>query len=115
MQQLRGCYHTCKIDPSVFVEPEPHQTVPIETVSSETVHAFRWNPKIHVDAIRRETIRGNGGSLFGLFGGATRKTADSCFTHITNFVAQRHSVITRRCQFLEPMAYLNVEITDKQC
>ncbi len=56
LQQLRGCYHTCTIDPSVFVEPEPHQTVPIETVPSD--HAFRWNPKIHVDAIRRETIRG---------------------------------------------------------
>ncbi len=37
------------------------------------------------------------------------------FTHITNFVAQRHSVITRGHQFLEPRAYLNIEITDEQC
>ncbi len=114
LQQLRGCYHICTIDPSVFVEPEPHQTVPIEIVSSETAHAFRWNPKIHVDAIRRETIRGKGCSLLGLCGGASCKMADSFFTHITNFVAQRHSVITRGQQFLEPRAYLNVEIIDKQ-
>jgi hypothetical protein len=99
MQQLWGCYHTCKIDPSVFVEPETHQTVPIETASSGTVHAFRWNPKIHVDAIRKEIIRGNGGSLLGPCGGASCKTADSFFTHITNFVAQRHSVIKKGHQF----------------
>jgi hypothetical protein len=67
-----------------------------------------------VDTIRRETIRGNGGSFLGRCGGASRKTADSVFTHITNFVAQRHSVITRGHQFLEPRAYLNVEITDEQ-
>jgi hypothetical protein len=40
--------------------------------------------------------------------------ADSFFTHITNFVAKRHSVITRGHQFLEPRSYLNVEITDRQ-
>jgi hypothetical protein len=107
LQQLRGCYHTCTIDPFVFVEPEPHQTVPIETVSSETVHAFRWNPKFHVDTIRRETIRGKGVSLLGQCGEASCKTANSFFTHITNFVAQRHSVITRGHQVLEPRAYLN--------
>jgi hypothetical protein len=98
-----------------LVEPEPHQTVPIETVSSETVQAFRWNPMIYMDAIRRETIRGKGGSLLGPCGRASCKMADSFFTHITNFVAQRHSVITSRHQFLEPRAYLNVEITNKQC
>ncbi len=114
LQQLRGCDHTCTIDPSVFVEPEPHQTVPIKTMSLETVHAFRWNSNIHVDAIRRETIRGKGGSLLGPCSGASCKTADSFFTHITNFVAQRHSVITRGHQFLEPRAYLNVEITEEQ-
>ncbi len=65
--------------------------------------------------IRRETIRGNGGSILGPCGGARCKTADSFFTRITNFVAQRHSVITRAHQFLEPRAYLNIEITDKQC
>jgi hypothetical protein len=95
MQQLRGCYHTCKIDASVFVEPELHQTVPIKTASSETVHAFRWNPKIHVGAIRRETTKGNGGFLLGPCGGASCKTADSFFIHVTNFVALRHSVIIR--------------------
>jgi hypothetical protein len=76
---------SCKIDPSVFVEPEPHQTVPIEIMSSETVHAFRWNPKVHVGAIRRETIRGNDDSLLGPCGGASRKMADSFFTHIKHF------------------------------
>jgi hypothetical protein len=33
MQQLQGCYHTCKVDPSAFIELPPHQTVPIETAS----------------------------------------------------------------------------------
>ena len=47
-------------------------------------------------------------------GGASRKTANAFFSHITNFVSQRHSVITRGRQFLEPMAYLNVENTDEQ-
>ncbi len=115
MQQLQGCYHTCKNDPSFFVEPEPCQTVPIETASSETDHAFRWNQKIHVDTIRRETIRGNSSSLLGLCGGASCKMADSFFTHIKKIVAQRHSVITRGRQFLEPRAYLNIEIIDEQC
>ena len=66
-----------------------------------------------MDAIRREIIRGKGGSLLGQCGEASRKTADSFFTHITNFVAQRHSLITRGCQFLEPRAYSNVEITEE--
>jgi hypothetical protein len=115
MLQFRGCYHTSKIDPSVFVEPEPDKTVAIEIVSQETLNAFRWNPKIHMDAIRRETTRGHNGSLLGPCGGASCKTANAFFSHITNFVSQRHSVITRGHQFLEPRAYLNVEITDEQC
>ena len=78
------------------------------------INAFRLNPKIHMDAIRRETTRGNNGSLLGPCGGASRKTADAFFSYITNFVSQRHSVITRGRQFLEPMVYLNVEITDEQ-
>jgi hypothetical protein len=57
MLQFRGCHHTFKIDPSVFVEPEPDKIVAIEIVSQETLNAFRWNPKIHMDAIRRETTR----------------------------------------------------------
>ncbi len=114
MLQLRGCYHTSKIDPSVFVKPEPDKTVVIEIVSREMLNAFRWNSKIHMDAIRRETTRGNNGSLLGPCGGASRKTADAFFSYITNFVSQRHSVITRGRQFLEPRAYLNVEKTDEQ-
>jgi hypothetical protein len=114
MLQFRGCYHTSKIDPSVFVKPEPDKTVAIEIVSQETLNAFRWNPKIHMDAIRRETTRGNNGSLLGPCGGASHMTADAFFIHITNFVSRRHSVITRGCPFLEPRAYLNVEITDEQ-
>jgi hypothetical protein len=35
--QFRGCYHTSKIDPSVFVKPEPDKTVAIETVSQDTL------------------------------------------------------------------------------
>jgi hypothetical protein len=35
MLQFRGCYHTSKIDPSVFVEPETDKTVVIEIVSQE--------------------------------------------------------------------------------
>ncbi len=56
----------------------------------------------------------NNGSLLGPCGGASRKTADVFFSHITNFVSQRHSVITRGHQFLEPRVYLNVEKTDEQ-
>jgi hypothetical protein len=78
------------------------------------LNAFRWNPKIHMDAIRRETTRGNNGSLLGPCGGASHKTASAFFRHITNFVSQRHSVITRGHEVLEPRAYLNVEITDEQ-
>jgi len=59
------------------VEPEPDQTVAIEVASPKTVHAFRWNLKIHVDAISRETTRGHGCSLLGPSGGASRTTADS--------------------------------------
>ncbi len=95
MLQFQGSYHTSKIDPSVFVEPEPDKTVAIEIVSQEMLNAFRWNPNIHIDAIRRETTRGNNGSLLGPCGGASHKTADAFFSHITNFVSQRHSVITR--------------------
>jgi hypothetical protein len=32
-------------------------------------------------------------------GGASRKTVDAFFSHITNFISQRHSVITRGHQF----------------
>ncbi len=112
--QIWGCYHTSKIDPSVFVELELEKTVAIEIVSQETLNAFRWNPKIHMDAIRRETIRGNNGSFLGPCGGASCKTANAFFSHITYFVSQRPSVITRGHQFLEPGAFLNVEITDEQ-
>jgi hypothetical protein len=83
-------------------------------LSQEMINAFRLNPKIHMDAIRRETTWGNYGSLLGPCGEASCKTANAFFSHITNFVSQRHSVITRGRQFLEPMAYLNVEITDEQ-
>jgi hypothetical protein len=88
MLQFQGCYHTSKIDPSVFVEPEPDKTVVIEIVSRETLNAFRWNPKIHMDAIRRETTMGNNGSLLGPCGGASRMTADAFFSHITIFFTE---------------------------
>ncbi len=83
MLQFQGCYHSSKIDPSVFVEPEPDKTVAIEIVSQETLNAFRWNPTIHVDAIRRETTRGNNGSLLGPCGGVSCKTTHAFFNHIT--------------------------------
>jgi hypothetical protein len=89
--QFQGCYHTSKIDPSVFVEPEPDKTVAIEIVSQEMLNAFRWSPKIHMDAIRRET-RGNNGSLLGPCGGASHKTADAFFSYTTNFVSQTSEV-----------------------
>jgi hypothetical protein len=41
MLQFRGCYHTSKIVPSVFVEPEPDKTVAIEIIYHETLNAFR--------------------------------------------------------------------------
>ncbi len=78
------------------------------------LNVFKLNPKIYMDAIRRETTRGNYVSLLGPCGEASPKTVDAFFSHITNFVSQRHSVITRGCQFLEPMAYLNVETIDEQ-
>jgi hypothetical protein len=111
MLQFRGCYHTSKIDPSVFVKPEPDKTVAIEIISQETLNAFRWNPKFHMDAIRRETTRGSNGSLLGPCGEASRKTADAFFSHITNFVSQRHSVITRGISFWSRGP---IEITDEQ-
>jgi hypothetical protein len=67
--QLRGCYITSKMGPSVFVEPE-RDDVMAESAEADKQNAkllsnynFSWKPKFHVDAFERETKRAPDGSL----------------------------------------------------
>jgi hypothetical protein len=116
--QLRGCYLTTKIDPSVFVEPCQAAEMAVDIAEAnklnETLHLFTWKPKVFVDAINRETTRNMDGHLIGPCGAASQTTVNSYFTHITNFVAEHHANATRGRKFLEPGSYLNVEVTDDQ-
>jgi hypothetical protein len=116
--QLRGCYLTTKIDPSVFVEPchaaEMATDIREATELNETLHLFTWKPKVFVDAINRETTRNTDGHLIGPCGGASHDTVHTYFTHITSFVAQQHANATKGRKFLEPSSFLNVEVTDDQ-
>ena len=116
--QLRGCYLTTKIDPSVFVEPchaaEMATDIREATELNETLHLFTWKPKVFVDAINCETTRNKNGHLIGPCRAASQKTANSYFTHITNFVAGEHANTMKGHKFLEPSSFLNVEVTDDQ-
>ena len=67
-----------------------------------------------MDAINRETMRNKNGHLIKPCGAASQKTANSYFTHITNFVAGEHANATEGRKFLEPSSFLNVEVTDDQ-
>ncbi len=67
-----------------------------------------------MDAINRETMKNKDGHLIGSCGAASQITANSCFTHITNFVAQQHSNVTKGHKFLELSSCLDVEVTYDQ-
>ena len=118
INQLRGCYLTTKIDPSVFVEPCRAAEIAADAAEAqklnETLHLFTWKPKVFVDAINRETTRNENGHLIGPCGAASQNTANSYLTHITNFVAGQHANATKGRKFLEPSSFLNVEVTDDQ-
>jgi hypothetical protein len=81
---------------------------------NETLHLFTWKPKVFMDAINRETMKNKDGHLIGSCGAASQITANSCFTHITNFVAQQHSNVTKGHKFLELSSCLDVEVTYDQ-
>jgi len=115
--QLRGCYITSKMDPSVFVDLERDDVMAAEAAEADTQNAkllcnykFSWKPKFHVDAFERETKRAQDGSLEHN-GRASEKTAMGFYYHITNFVAQLHANTTRGRKYLQPSAYLNVKIS----
>ncbi len=116
--QLRGYYLATKTNPSVFVEPDQAAEMAANVANAnklnETLHLFTWKPKVFVDAINRETNRNKDAHLIGLCGVASQITAKSYFTHITNFVAQQHSNVTKGRKFLEPSSCLDVEVTDDQ-
>jgi hypothetical protein len=85
--QLRGCYLTTKIDPSVFVGPDQAAEMAANVAKAnklnETLHIFTWKPKVFVDAINHETTKNKDGHLIGPCGAASQITANSYFTHIT--------------------------------
>lgn len=71
---------------------------------------FSWKPKRLLEAVAKEReINEAVGTTNG------RKAANKFFNHITNFVSWSHCTKTRGRQFLEPVGYLNVEVTDDQC
>ncbi len=86
------------------------------TKLNETLHLFTWKPKVFVDAINCETTRNKNCHLIviGPCGAASQNTANSYFTHITNFVAGEHANAMKGRKFLEPSSFLNVEVTDDQ-
>jgi hypothetical protein len=45
---------------------------------------------------------------------ASQKTANSYFTHVTNYIVGGHANATKKHRFLEPSSFLNVEVTDDQ-
>ncbi len=106
INQLRGCYLTNKIDPSVFVVPCRAAEMAAEaaeaTKLNERLNLITWKPTVFVDAINHETTRNKNGHFIGPCGAASQKTANSYFTHITNFVAGEHANATKGRKFLEP-------------
>ncbi len=106
IEQLRGCYLTAKMDPTVMIEPDYKEVMAAEAAEADKQnwkllcnYNFSWKPKLHVDAIAREIKRAEDGSLIC---GAKSETALAYFHHITNFVSQHHGNITRGRRFLEP-------------
>jgi hypothetical protein len=84
--QLRRCYITLKMDPSVFVESERDDLMAVEAAEADKQNAkllcnynFSWKPKLHVDAFERETKSAPDGSLEP-DGRASEKTAMVFFT-----------------------------------
>jgi len=90
INQLWGCYPTNKIDPSVFDEPCQAADMAAEateaTKLNKRLHFFTWKPTVIMDAINHETTRNKNGHLIKPFGAASQKTANSYFTHITNYI-----------------------------
>jgi hypothetical protein len=116
--QLRGCYLTTKFDPSVFIEPDQAAEMAAGIVEAnklkEILHHFTWKPNFFVGAINRETTRNKDGHLIGPCGAASQITANSYFSHITNFVTEQHANATKGRKFLELSSCLNVEVTEDQ-
>jgi hypothetical protein len=118
IQQLRGCYLTMKIDPTVLIDPDPN--VEIEAAAAEAKrqqeglicnYNFSWKPRVHVEAIEHETKRAADVSLLHA---ASEDAAYAYYRHTTNYVAQQHGARTRGRSFLVPSAYLDVEVMDDQ-
>ncbi len=116
--QLRGCYLTTKIDPTVLIDSDPN--VEIEAAAAVAKrqqegllcnYNFSWKPRVHAEAIAHETKRLADGSLLHAAG---EDTAYAYYRHITNYVAQQHGARTRGQSFLVPSAFLDVEVTDDQ-
>ena len=72
---------------------------------------FSWKPRVHAEAIARETKRAADGSLLHA---ASEDSAYAYYRHITNYVAQQHGTMTRGRSFLVPSAFLDVEVKDDQ-
>jgi hypothetical protein len=116
--QLQGCYLTTKIDPTVMIgEPNQKRVWEAEAAEAKKQNAkllcnynFSWKPKRLLEAVAKEReINKAVGTTNG------RTAANKFFNHITNFVSRSHCTKTRGRQFLEPVGYLNVEVTDDQC
>ncbi len=75
---------------------------------------FSWKPRVHAEAIARETKRAADGSLLHAASEDTAYAYYSVKSHITNYVAQQHGARTRGRSFLVPSAFLDVEVMDDQ-
>ena len=118
IEQLRGCYLTTKIDPTVMVG-EPNRKAVFEAEAAEAKkqnasllcnYTFLWKPKRHLDAVAKERKINEAANTTN----KKMTAANEFFNHITNFVSRSHCTKTRGRQFLEPKGYLNVEVTDDQ-
>lgn len=116
IEQLRGCYLTTKIDLSVMIgESNRKAVMEAEAAEAEKQNAsllcnynFSWKPKLHLDAIEMEQ------AINKVDNSNVTMAVKAYFDHITNFVDRNYGTSTRGQQFLEPSAYLDVEITEDQ-
>ncbi len=120
IQQLRCCYLTTKIDPTVLIDPDLNVEIEaaLATESKRQQEGlicnynFTWKPQVHVKANAHETKRAADGSLLHA---VSEDTAYAYNRQITNYVAQQHGARTRGRLLLEPSVFLDVEAMDDQC
>jgi hypothetical protein len=118
IQQLRGCYHTTKLDPSVLCEPDRTAEKAAEAAEAKKQNEsllcnynFTWKPKVHSDAIAAETERSTKGTLIKP---ASKKTRDAYFDHLCNFVSRQHGAKAKEGEHLVPSSYLHLELKKQQ-